>query len=295
VPLASSEVRNKLIVIFHDESTFNANDDQTLQWGVKGEGMLRPKSKGSGIMVSEFIEERTGYLALTTKQYKMAKVKDKTISQFARETLEYGESRDGYLTSDKFMKQLEKAVKIAEFKYPISDGWKIIWIFDHSSCHTAMSNDASRMNVKPGGKQPRKHDTFWSGEMQSMVDSSGVPKGMRLVLQERGICTDTLVAEDMRIILRNHPDFQNEKPRIISFIKANGHRGYFLPKFHPELNPIERNWGQAKRYSKAHCNYSLISLRKVINPSLDFVTLDNMKKYFRKARDTLRVTKLVLV
>ncbi|MCG8620848.1 MAG: hypothetical protein MJE68_02450 [Proteobacteria bacterium] len=53
VPLPSSEVREKTVVIFHDESTFNAkfNDDQ---WGVKGEGMLRPKSKGSGIMVLDF-------------------------------------------------------------------------------------------------------------------------------------------------------------------------------------------------------------------------------------------------
>ena len=33
---------------------------------------------------------------------------------------------------------------------------KIVWIFDHSSCHTAMPEDAlivSRMNVNPGGKQ----------------------------------------------------------------------------------------------------------------------------------------------
>ena len=54
VPLPSSEVREKTVVIFHDESTFNANDDQSTQWGVKGEGMLRPKSKGSGIMVLDF-------------------------------------------------------------------------------------------------------------------------------------------------------------------------------------------------------------------------------------------------
>lgn len=33
VPLASSEMRDKLVVIFHDESTFNANDDQAFQWG----------------------------------------------------------------------------------------------------------------------------------------------------------------------------------------------------------------------------------------------------------------------
>ncbi len=94
LPLASSEARDKLVVIFHD-----ANDDETLQWGVKGEGMLHPKSKGSGIMVSDFIDERIGFLALTDEEFKEANAKDITIRQRARETLEYGESREGSTNS----------------------------------------------------------------------------------------------------------------------------------------------------------------------------------------------------
>ena len=47
VPLALSEVREKTVVIFHDESTFHANEDQTSMWRVKGEHMLRPKTKGA--------------------------------------------------------------------------------------------------------------------------------------------------------------------------------------------------------------------------------------------------------
>ena len=49
------------------------------------------------------------------------------------------------------------------------------------------------------------------------------------------------------------------------------YKALFLPKFHPELNPIERVWGQAKKYSKAHCSYSFVSLRRTINPALDSV------------------------
>ena len=100
VPLASSESRSKLVVIFHDESIFNANDEQMQQWGMKGEGMLRPKSKGSGIMASDFIEERAGYLALTNEEYKRAKSRDETISQFVKAERDTGP-----------MKQLKKAVK----------------------------------------------------------------------------------------------------------------------------------------------------------------------------------------
>ena len=32
--------------------------------GRKGTNVMRPKSKGSGIMISDFIEENGGYLAL---------------------------------------------------------------------------------------------------------------------------------------------------------------------------------------------------------------------------------------
>ena len=39
----------------------------------------------------------------------------------ARELLEYGEARQGYWTSDKFMNQIERAHKIATVKYPTID------------------------------------------------------------------------------------------------------------------------------------------------------------------------------
>ena len=52
IPLATSEVRTKSVFFFHDESTFNSNEDQTTQWGERGQHMLKPKSKGSSIMVS---------------------------------------------------------------------------------------------------------------------------------------------------------------------------------------------------------------------------------------------------
>lgn len=154
----SQAVLDKTIVFFHDESTFQSNDDQATFWGTKGTHVMRPKSKGAGIMVSDYIDERNGYLALTNDEYSRAKVTDPNIRRQAREFLEYGESKEGYWTSDKFMNQMEMAVAIAEHKYPMADGWKHIWIFDHSSCHGAMAEDSldvNRMNVKPGGKQRR--------------------------------------------------------------------------------------------------------------------------------------------
>ena len=56
------------------------------------------------------------FLTFTDEEFIQAKTKDITISQQARQTLEYRESREGYWCSDKFMLQIEKAAKIAEIK-----------------------------------------------------------------------------------------------------------------------------------------------------------------------------------
>ena len=37
------ERRSKTVVFFHDESTFNSNDDQNLKWGLKGEKIMKQK------------------------------------------------------------------------------------------------------------------------------------------------------------------------------------------------------------------------------------------------------------
>ena len=87
----------------------------------------------------------------------------------AREFLEYGESKEGYWTSDKFMEKVRMAVKIAEVKYPQSKGCEHVWIFDHSSCHSAKADDSldvSKMNVNPGGKQHVMRDRFYYGKLQ---------------------------------------------------------------------------------------------------------------------------------
>ena len=38
-------------------------------------------------------------------------------------------------------------------------------------------------------------------------------------------------------------------------------------------------------YTRAHCNYTFVGLRKTIPKGLDSVTLDNIANFFRKARN----------
>ena len=67
-----SPCRN-LVLIFHVESIFYSNDDQGWMWGEKGKIILKPKGQGRGIMVSDFIDEDNGYLALTDAEYEQGK------------------------------------------------------------------------------------------------------------------------------------------------------------------------------------------------------------------------------
>ena len=60
-----------------------------------------------------------------------------SIKPCAREFLEYGANKEGYWTRDKFIAQMERAIDLAEIRYPKSEGLHHVWIFDHSSCHGA--------------------------------------------------------------------------------------------------------------------------------------------------------------
>jgi hypothetical protein len=103
--------------------------------------------------------------------------------------------------------QLQNALKIAQFMFPNAI---IHWVFDNSSCHGSFAPDAlnvTKMNVKPGGKKPALRETIiplsnphgHGGERQTLVfepelpddhpykEFEGQPKGMRVVLEERGL------------------------------------------------------------------------------------------------------------
>ena len=78
--------------------------------------------------------------------------------------------------------------------------------------------DVSKMNVNPGGKQRVMRDGFWNGKVQKINFALGIPKGLRRVLEERGIDTREMNADKMREVLSSHPDYKNEKSRIERFL-----------------------------------------------------------------------------
>ena len=106
------------------------------------------------------------------------------------------------------------------------------------------------------------HDTIYQGRLQSTVFADGTPKGMAQVLRERGVNITKMKADDMREELGKHHDFKDEKTKLEWFLHNRLHACIYNPKFHCELNPMRRVWGQAKRYTRTYCNYSLQGLRR---------------------------------
>ena len=280
-----ADEEKELVIIFHDESIFNTNEGQTWMWRESERPAILPKTKGSGIMVSDFVEEHGGYLRLTPEELESAKEEYPSVDPNAQRFLEYGAEKEGYWTSERFMEQIQNAANIADIKYGCS--YTIVWLFDQSSCHRKfdeLSLQASKILVKDGGSR-RVRDTVWAGRPHSMVNAGGSAKGLRTILLERGINTERMKADDMRVVLSNYEDFAMEDTIVECYLKSRGHRAYFIPKFHCELNPIERVWAQAKVYCRAYTNFTILKLQQIINPALDSVSVDQIRKFGRKSRD----------
>ena len=67
--------------------------------------------------------------------------------------------------------------------------------------------NADVMNVKPGAKQPKMRVTSYNGEVQEMCLPDATPKGMKMVLEERGVCTKGMIAKDMCKKFKTFEDF----------------------------------------------------------------------------------------
>ena len=110
-------------------------------WGEEERLALLPKTKGSGVMVSDFVEEHEGYLHLSDEKYERARAINPAIPQSARLVFEYGSEWGGHWTGERFLTQMKTACNIAEFKYP-SHSHTVVFILDQSSCHRKFNEKA---------------------------------------------------------------------------------------------------------------------------------------------------------
>jgi len=254
-----------IVSIVHDESTFNANDGRSKIWIKDDHISLRKKTRGKGIMVSDFLTPG-GRLQVPEGQslnpnpgYGTQQDGPKRLdSPLASCTIEYG--GDTWWDGDQLVDQvLQLTIPIFEVAFPDCQGW---FLFDNATSHSAYTKDALRasaMNLRPGGGQVllRPGINPLTGAIQSMVMPDGSPKGLQIVLQERGLWRPKLRVQCRRTdgkknkeclnggtccaraLIAKKEDFKAQRSRLEEEVELKGLIVCFLPKYHCDLNFIE--------------------------------------------------------
>lgn len=169
----------QIVLLFQDECVFHCNDGLSYSWVFEGNHKLRPKGSRRGLHRLDFICSTTSWLKEAGKQMAIRK------------------NFEGSWTSKDMLVEIRQAVKAFESHHDRA-AYQPLFIFDHSSGHQALAEDAlrsSRMNRGPGSVPARMRDGwFWQQDpltggktqvKQSMQDEERVPKGMGKVLRER--------------------------------------------------------------------------------------------------------------
>jgi hypothetical protein len=163
----------EVVVIFHDETAVHAQEMPRHVWVYQFETVLRQKSDGKLMMISDFILEKgDGRLCLPKEQWG-----DRSEAECdARRVIEPGKNQD-YWNLNQLCDQVAIALKIFNEAYP---GKIALFVFDNSSAHGGYATDALRaekMNLGTAGKVPSMHDTWY-------LDSNGVKRVQKMVFGE---------------------------------------------------------------------------------------------------------------
>ena len=245
-----------IVFITHDESTFNSNDGRKRIWIHEDKSPLRKKGRRQGLHVSDYLTP-------------IGRLGDGDVC----EILKCG--GDIWWTGEDMLNQLtSKAIPAFEKSFP---GCQALFAFDNAKSHQKYANDALRtgnINLSPGGKNTQamrdgwfvKHQEPGRVYKQSMMLPDGKLKGLRIILEERGLwphgrklLTQCSIPGKSpgtskpnpvcryaknssccaRALLASQPDFQEQKGELQETIEAAGHLVIFYPVYHCELNFIE--------------------------------------------------------
>ncbi|CAG8520994.1 11600_t:CDS:2, partial [Scutellospora calospora] len=102
----------------------------------------------------------------------------------------------------------------------------------------------------------------------------GEPKGIKLILKERGLWKDRLLLECKEY---------KKLFAIVELIESTSHLYVFYSKFYCKLNFIEMYWEAAKNYTRNNCNYTWASLQKTVLHAFDLVGIIKIRKFARKS------------
>jgi hypothetical protein len=307
----------RVVLWFHDESTFYANDRRKVYWVHKDEtAKPHPKGEGASLMVADFVSADYGWLRSPCGQ------------ESAQILFRAGKTRDGYFTNDAILGHAELAMGILDRHFPND---RHILMFDNATTHLKRADDALSARHMP--KFQTKAGGIPFGVPRTKIGSDGKPvygangkvliekirmadgqlpdgttqcfyfpeghghagafKGMAEILKERGFTgAHKLRAECpgfkcnldtdhccCRRLLYKQPDFADIKSNLEIACERRGYKVLFLPKFHCELSFLEQCWGYGKRvYRQFPPSSSEAILKQNVINALNAVPLITMRK-----------------
>jgi hypothetical protein len=158
--------------------------------------------------------------------------------------------------------------------------------------------------LKDGGKNVPLHvRSGWymcqnQRVMQPMQTGEGVAKGLYTILRERGLlpingtihrqckATPCMTFPPFTYcavrLLSTQPHFVEQKTMLEEVFENTLHQLDFLPKFHPEFNPIENVWAASKAYCRNNCDYTFSGLKEPVPKAFASFHLDKIRKFERR-------------
>jgi hypothetical protein len=136
-PLESQHKR-RVVVWYHDESTFYANDCRQIRWVWSGETpKFVPKGEGASLMVADFVSADYGWLCSPDG------------SESARVLFKAGKNRDGYFINADIIDHTTRAMDLVTKYYPDDNH---VFVFDNAPLYMKqadMALSARNMPLNP--------------------------------------------------------------------------------------------------------------------------------------------------
>ena len=121
----------------------------------------------------------------------------------------------------------------------------------------------------------------------------GAPRWMVLPNGLGGMWNRCKKNEKRDMVAKLSFDVKKEKNQVQCLLIQFEILAHFLPEFHPKLNPIKRGVGKSQGgiYTRDRSNYSFPNMQRMVTPMLASVTLDQIRRYFRKSREYVNAFK----
>ena len=313
--VAPSPFHHYVVHWHQDETTYAQNDRRQVRWVWKDENpTLQPKGEGASLMVADFVSADYGWLRSPDGKeearvlFKAGANRDGHFTNY--EILEQAtramDILEKYFPHDHHVFVFDNACTHRKRSPGALSARHMVLNTPRPGKNWLVKvpdlDDQGRQKYASDGTKLMKKvqmapGTLPNGEPQPLYFPEGHPragtfKGMTVILQERGLLRENLRAQCpgfkcppcqidccARRILYNQPDFTVTETLLEAHCKRRGFEVLYLPKFHPELSPIESCWGSAKRkYREFPPSRSEAELGANVVSSLESVPLEQIRR-----------------